>query len=368
MTKLISAVGVMQLYDRGRIQLDAPIGELLPFPVVNTTCAELPITPRQVLSHTTGLKQTQSTQINWEYVSARSTETLFKTNARPGMSYAYSNENGGLFGAMIEAASGQSVNSYMAEPVFGPLGVNAAYTMSLLPDRSDVSNQISKTGMNLMSPDRAAEADYEDTCDPAKHLSYTVGGLYISANGLDRIGQMLCNEGWLDGRRILDPATVRLMQQDQREPSGSTVYCESEYGLGIHRIKDRYGNTWYGHQGMKDGLSSDLFYLPEQGLVVTVIANGYLALKEGDLVSIAIRTMEHALDTDWDSRNEPAGYDYWGEDTTPTPAPTRTPAVPVYVWDSPKTPAPARATEQPEDDSAAEQDDDDMIEIVYVFR
>ena len=301
-TKMVTAVGLMRLYERGYFGLEDTLGDRLGFPVVNSRYVNDPITIRQVLSHTSGVIQTQQTQINWGYISRRNTESMFKPYARPGTKYTYSNINGGFFGALIEALSGQSLNTFMKQQVFGPLGVNAAYTPRLLPDTSDVSNQMSKTGTNILSPERAFELEYEDTCDPAKHLTYSVGGLYISARGLDRIGQMLCNEGWLDGVRVLSPYTVRLMQRDQRYEPDSSVTGETPYGLGMQRVKDRYGNIWYGHQGMKDGLTSDLFYLPEKGLVVTVIANGYMGLKTGQLVSLAILTMEKAADTDWDAR------------------------------------------------------------------
>ncbi len=299
-TKMVSAVGLMRLYDQGYFNLDAPLGEVLPFQVLNSAYPDSPPTVRQALSHTTGLLQTQTTQINWAYVSQRNTEKFFKPYTRPGTFYIYSNANGAFYGALIEALTGQSVNTYMAQNVFAPLSVNAAYTTSLLPDASDVSNRMSKTGGNLMSRSRAMEEEYEDTCNPARHLTPTVGNLHISANGLNRIGMMLCNEGYLDGVRILSPYTVRLMQADQRDFPDSSVSAESPYGLSMQRVTDCYGNVWYGHQGMKEGLSSDLFYLPEQGLVVTVIANGYTALKSGALVSIAIRTMERAVETDWD--------------------------------------------------------------------
>ena len=92
------------------------------------------------------------------------------------------------------------------------------------------------------------------------------------------------------------------MQEDQRLLPGSSVTCESRYGLGMQRVTDSHGNVWYGHQGMMDGLSSDLFYLPERGLCVTVIANGYTPLKLQDdvLVAIASLTMDRAVETDWD--------------------------------------------------------------------
>lgn len=344
-TKMISAVGLMRLYERGYFQLDDCLGDVLPFPVVNTAYPQDPITVRQALSHTTGLKQTQTTQINWAYVSTRNQQGLFKEHARPGDTYIYSNANGGLYGALMEALTGQSLNTYMAQNVFAPLGINAAYTTRLLPDKSDISHRMSKTGVNIMSPERSMEESYEDTCDPAKHLSYTVGGLRISANGLNRIGMMLCNEGYLDGVRILNPPTVRLMQADQRSFPGSSVTCESAYGLSLQRVTDRYGNTWYGHQGMKEGLSSDLFYLPEKGLVVTVIANGYAGLKAGKLVSIAINTMEKAAETDWDRAALP-------EPETPAP-PAASPIAPPGV----PTPVPSPEPEETE-----------LPEIFFIFK
>lgn len=302
-TKMVTAVGLMQLYERGYFGLDDPLGDLLPFPVINSNYADEPITVRQVLSHTSGVIQTQHTQINWDYQSRRNNQAYFQKYARPGTVYKYSNINGGFFGALIEALTGQSLNTYMRQHVFGPLGMNAAYTARLLPDTRDISSRMSRDGENIQSPSYALEQiRYEDTCDPANHLSYSVGGLYVSANGLNRLGAMLCDEGRLDGVRVLNPSTVRLMQEDQRLLPGSSVTCESRYGLGMQRVTDSHGNVWYGHQGMMDGLSSDLFYLPERGLCVTVIANGYTPLKLQDdvLVAIASLTMDRAVETDWD--------------------------------------------------------------------
>ena len=297
---MVTAVGLMQLYDRGYFSLDAPVSDYLPFQVVNTAFKDDPITVRQVLSHTTGLRQTQNSQINWDYVSKRNTESLFVRFARPGARYIYSNANGGLFGALIESLTGQSMNTYMSQNVFRPLGMNAAYAAGLLPDASDISSRLTKSGGSMLSPEYAVGMEYEDTCDPARHLEYSVGGLYTSANSLNRLGMMLCNEGYLDGVRILSPYTVRLMQADQRQEPGSSVTGDSRYGLGIQRYTDTYGNVWYGHQGITDGLSSDLFYLPEKGLVVTVIANGYTPQKFDTLAAIASLTMERAVETNWD--------------------------------------------------------------------
>jgi len=299
-TKLVSTVGLMQLYDQGYFRMDDSLSDLLPFPVINTEYPDEPITVRQLLSHTTGILATARPQSNWGYLSRHSSATMFRQHTPPGTRFIYSNANGGMVGGLIEALIGQSVNTYMRQNIFAPLGVNAAYTARLLPDRSDIANELKQDGSIARSVEGQLNQDYEDTCDPAAHLSYTVGGLHISANGLNRIGMMLCNEGFLDGKRILRPDTVYMMQQDPRSFPGSTVHTEGRYTVGMQRVEDGYGNIWYGHQGMFSGLTSDMFYQPEHGLVVTVIANGYQGLKDGVLVSLALRTMDKSIETDWD--------------------------------------------------------------------
>ena len=176
-TKMVTAVGLMQLYEQGYFRLDDPLGQRLPFDVVNSSYRDQPITIRQVLSHTSGAKQTIHTQINWGKLSQGNTGRYFKENARPGKKYVYSNINGGLFGALIEALSGESLNTYMSKNVFQPLDMNADYTARLLPDTSDISNQMSKKGGNMKSAEVALQDEYDDTCNPAAHLSYSVGGL-----------------------------------------------------------------------------------------------------------------------------------------------------------------------------------------------
>ena len=302
-TKLVTAVGLMTLYDAGAFALDQDICELLPFRVVNTAYPNDPLTPRQLMSHTTGLNATTHPQANWEYLSLKDSSPMFKRGVRPGARYLYSNANGGMFGALIEALSGQSVNAYMQERVFAPLDINAAYNAGLLPDQSAVAAVLSQGGTTIDSIEEqiASLAEYDDTCDPANHLTVTAGSLLISAEGMLKIGNLLLNGGELNGTRLLREDTVAIMEADQNAFSGSSVTGESPYGLSLQRVTDSHGNTWYGHQGMRNGLSSDLFYQPDLGLTVAVIANGYKPLKLGSLASIASIIMDRAAETEWES-------------------------------------------------------------------
>ena len=293
-TKLVSAVGLMQLIEEKGIDLDTPVKDIVGFPVVNPAFPKEDITVRQVMSHTSSFVQTQYYHPNWENLKVNN--KYFSTEVHPGTAYAYSNLNGGLFGAMIEALSGVSVNTYMQEHVFEPLGINAAYHCALLPDQSDVSPQLGKNGKIAKGLSVAMKeiSEYDNTCNPRENTNKTSGGLYISANGLIRIISMLQRGGELDGVRILQPETVQLMMADQHTIEGSSVKAESPYGLSMYRVEGMPGGTWYGHQGMMQGLTSNMYFQADTGLSVAVIANGYTAEQVDHIVSIARVMMEKA--------------------------------------------------------------------------
>lgn len=286
-TKMVSAVGLMRLMEEKQISLDTPVSEIVGFPVANPYFPDSPITVRQVMSHTTGLKQSQYYGMEWERLKAGT--PYFSRTAAPGTEYQYSNINGGLIGSMIEALSGQSVNSYMRENVFEPLGINAAYHPALLRDSSDLADLLTKQGTLRQRAERALETldGFDDTCNPRQHTGYTSGRLYISARGLYRLISMLQMGGELDGQRVLRRETVALMMRDQREIPGSSVTGESEYGLCLNRVEGFPGGTWYGHQGRLNGLTSNAYFQPDTGLTVAVIANGHQGLCRRNISIIA---------------------------------------------------------------------------------
>ena len=203
----------------------------------------------------------------------------------------------------MEAVSGLSVNSYMTQNLFAPLGIDAAYSANLLQDQSNISFRINADGTPMASDETLIRngKNYDDTCNPAAHQGTTIGSQVISAPDLARIGSMLCNRGDWQGETILRPETVALMEADQETIEGSSVLVYSPYGLCLERVKDSQGNTWYGHQGRAFGLTSNVFYQPEKELTVVVVGNGYRAQKKDTLVTLFVDVMEKALETDWDS-------------------------------------------------------------------
>lgn len=274
-TKLVTAIGVMQLVDQGLIDLDAPLSQATGVNILNPSYPDTPITLRQVMSHTSSIASTApyTRAVDWAQIPRGSEYFLAR---QPGTCYEYANLNGGLLGNLIERLTGQSLNSYMQQQVFVPLGINAAYAATLLPDASTLSATFRADGTQYISAASylADDAAYDDTCNPEKHYRASVGGLYISAEGLETLGIALAGGGEARGVQLLSAESARMMQLDQSLLPGSSVTGESPYGLCLYRLTLENGDQWYGHQGRWEGLVADIFFERETQTVLVLVANG----------------------------------------------------------------------------------------------
>ena len=287
-TKMITAIGVMQLVEQGRLSLDAPLLKSNGKPIRNPAWPKADITLRQAMSHTSSLLPTAN------YTGTPRWSAAYFSQDAPGSAYAYSNLNGGILGSLIEGVTGQSLNTFMRENVFTPLGVNAAYAAPLLSDTSSISYSFApddSVDTSAASYLRVGES-YDDTCKPESHFRSSVGNLFISLKGMEQLGALLANGGTLNGKRLLSPGSVHLMQLDQRLAGGS-VTGESPYGLNTYRYTLE-GVTWYGHQGWWNGRLTDLFYEPESRTAVVLVMNG-IPLSPGTVDRQVASPMEKTL-------------------------------------------------------------------------
>ena len=295
-TKMVTAVGVMQLVERGLVDLDGDLSDVLPFPVKNPAFPEVKVTLRQVMSHTSSLRgDVGNYRVDWENITLKA-DPVFRHDAAPGTRYEYANLNGALLGAVIEAVSGQSLNTYMKENVFDPLGITAAYHPSLLPEETDTVNLFSPRGFIYLRTEDVAGEKYSDVPDPAGNLGASVGGLYMSPASLSLLINCLLNGGAYPGGRLLNEGTVRMMEKDPSLFEHSSVTVSSPYGLGLERVDAAAGGTWWGHQGRLSGFTADAYYQRETGLAVAVVCNGYNYRMEGSLVLLALQWLNKAYE------------------------------------------------------------------------
>ncbi len=286
-TKWVTAIGLMTLYDAGKLDLDKDISDYLGFKVRNPAFPNVKITARMLLSHTSSLSPDASVyHPDWARISKKY-DPLFNEKVKPGTKYAYADYNGALFGCLIEAISRQGVQAYLNSKVFKPLGVTAAYSPKFLPSGTPTKDLLDKNGKVKISVATDRKRAYNTKADPKGNNGYTVGKLFISAEGLTKLAQMMYNGGSLNGKRILKKSTVTLMESDQKG------LASSPYGLSTVRLDQFPRGTWYGHQGRYSGLTSNIYYQRETGITMALIMNGYDWKLEDNIVVPAVTILNN---------------------------------------------------------------------------
>ncbi|MCL1854281.1 MAG: beta-lactamase family protein [Clostridia bacterium] len=280
-SKMVAGIGLLCLVEDGMAELDSDLSDLFGFPVRNPAYPDRPITLRQLMSHTAGLRDSGHYQMALDG-NARPLSSLFRGNAarftfldhfRSGANVQYSNFGGGVAGSLIEALSGQTVDQYLTRRVFLPLGITAGYQASLLPRDMKLANMYAMPSRRLMKePGR----DPAHIISPAPEYDYflTAGKLLISSPDLAKILIMLCDGGVYGNTRILKASTAWEMRRPQNF-IGSVV-CASNRGLFMNVIVDNQveGRVMYGHGGKAYGMLCAAYFDPADRTGVVMLTNG----------------------------------------------------------------------------------------------
>lgn len=147
LTKPLTVLAVMQLVDAGKLDLDAPVQQYLPWFRVADPAASSQITVRHLLYHTSGLSellgieyagvQDLSPDAAEKRVRALSTAQL----AHPiGTTYEYSNLNYQTLGLIIQQVSGQTYEEYVQDHIFKPLGMRQSFTSKTEAQQNGLAN------------------------------------------------------------------------------------------------------------------------------------------------------------------------------------------------------------------------------------
>jgi len=229
MTKAVTSVAALQLVERGKLALDAPLAELLPYlgeaqvldgfaadgtPMLRP--ARTKITLRHLLTHTAGFTNDIWNADAGRYMQQagvpRSSSGL-KIALRmplvtdPGTRWDYSIATDWV-GQAIEAASGLPIDVYFAEHLFGPLGMVDSGFMTTEEQRSR------QTLRHQRAADGTLTAIPLET-RPRPEFFAGGGGLHSTGPDYLTFVRMLLGGGTLDGAQVLRPETVALMGQNQ---------------------------------------------------------------------------------------------------------------------------------------------------------
>lgn len=223
MTKPVTAVGVMQLVESGMLDLDAPAGDLVPYlaevqvlegmgsdrsPALRPP--KRPVTLRHLLTHTAGFGYDFTDPTLARLVADTSDVPAPGSRASYEMPLMFDPGERWLYGTSIdwagqvlEAATGEPLDSYLHREIFDPLGmVDTGFRLS--PEgRARCASMYART------PDGLTPIPFELPEDP--EVAFAGGGLYSTVGDYLKFVRMLLGRGTTDGRNILKAETVGTM-------------------------------------------------------------------------------------------------------------------------------------------------------------
>ncbi len=268
MSKPLTSVAVMMLYEEGRFQLNDPVGKYLPEfakmqvgteekdaetgkMVLKTAPAKRPMTIRDLLRHTSGLTYGVfgDTLVDRQYRQARILSQIdlaefvkslasIPLQYEPGTRWHYS-VSVDVLGRLVEVISGKSFEEFLRERIFTPLEMRD--TGFIVPadkkDRLSRLYTINRQGQLVASTVCNSREDcYGKWPGAVPSFLQSVGmpsgggGMVSTAYDYLRFCQMMLNQGQLNGRRLLSRKTVQLMSSDHL---GSIPGMATGQGFGL---------------------------------------------------------------------------------------------------------------------------------------
>jgi D-alanyl-D-alanine carboxypeptidase len=261
-SKIVTAVLVLQLVERGQLQLDQAVGGLIAQQVgVTPSDARFnAVTVRQLLSHTSGLGTFESLMFGGSVTSCRAAarQALGVPLGRvPGTSYTYSNLGYCLLGQLVERVTGRSYESVARDQLLTPLGIGGM-RMAGTDDTRDAEV------FHWQRPNR----NYMDVLGPAGSWVATSGDVVTLVDSLDPAKP---------GHHPLAASTTDLMRR--RAPFASSP--GRWYGLGLIGFTD---GTW-GHTGTLESVRAMVLHRPD-GMTWSILVSGAAPGDSDDLRAI----------------------------------------------------------------------------------
>jgi dipeptidyl aminopeptidase/acylaminoacyl peptidase/CubicO group peptidase (beta-lactamase class C family) len=266
MSKVWTATLAMQLVDEGKLDLDAPVAEVLPELRLADGEVAKTVTMRHLLAHISGIDGDVFTDTGRgddcveKYVALLSEQ---KQNHPLGATWSYCNAGFVLAGRVIEKITGLTWDGALREKIYAPLGLTHTVT---LPEEA------------LLFRTAAGHVDVsaEPVLAPVWQLPRSLGpaGL-ISSTPADVLAfaRMHLTGGLAaDGTRVLSAASAAAMTEFQAEVPDKYILGDS-WGIGWIRF-GWDGQRLVGHDGNTIGQAAFLRVLPEAGLAVTLLTNG----------------------------------------------------------------------------------------------
>ncbi|GGO32214.1 hypothetical protein GCM10011576_62260 [Micromonospora parathelypteridis] len=267
--KVYTATLIMRLADEGKLDLNAPVVDVLPEFATPDPEATRTITIRQLLSHTGGV----TNDFNFDggrgddclarYVEAARRVAL---DCPPGTAISYGGLGYVVLGRVIERLTGLTWDQALKSLLFEPLGLERSMTLPEEALRFRVA--MSHLGESGTDPDPAP------FWDPMPRSIGPAGRVIVSAGDMARFAQMHLDGGLAaDGTRLLSAEAVAAMGHREVDVPDKWTVSADGWGLGW-TLYDWNGIAGYGHDGAAIGQYAYLRVVPQAGVALVLMTNG----------------------------------------------------------------------------------------------
>lgn len=300
-SKLVTAIAVMQLVEAGRLGLDDDVSQALGFELRHPAHPQVPLTVRRLMSHTSSLRDPDDLlpvapgQPLADVLAGPQAQAWWAREPERGPAagwFQYANTNQVVLGTVVERLTGRCFDEQVRASVLGPLGIAGGFlpVRDLAPGqeadlatlyRRDAEGRWLPQGPDRTGVRTAPMWPLEDYA-PGRNAALfgPQGSMRVSVPGLGRLMRALLAGGALDGVRILREETVRAMCERQwRFRAGSSPEeggiaagggngnthhgLFQEWGLGVQRFDGAPGGLGgVGHLGQAWGLLSGFILDP----------------------------------------------------------------------------------------------------------
>lgn len=288
LTKPFTAVAILQLVDRDKLDLDDEIEQYIS---VLTDVPGEPITIRDLLSHSSGMPRDfvasrdsleDGRELNLlEHIDGAADQRLID---RPR--YMYSNSGYFLLGEIIERVDGRAYSAYVRDEIFEPLGMT----------RSTFDSAVLNAGDDTMTGYYHTENGIES--GSVDSGGGPAGGLVSSVSELVPLLQCVLNGGSYDGSRLLSSKLVNEMCRLQSPPLPTAGGPKAGYGYGWE-LEEFLGETLISHRGGLGISGGYMGVLRKHGLGITMAYNAVghpaVAVGKGALATVCGEDRETAV-------------------------------------------------------------------------
>ena len=270
------AMGLMQLVEQGRVDLDAPVVHYLPDFSMNDERA-MDITVRQVLSHTSGIPASiardevrDDQMVNREVASLANVQLHFA----PGTGYEYANDGYSVALLILQTVSGMSYDEYIGTQIFEPLRMaRSTFDVSVANEWGLTTSYAKRSG----------------AISPGPMALYPAGGILTTAGDVGHYFVALLNDGSYEGTQVISPSSIAQMWTPE-PASGAEAYGFGwgEMNVAGIRLLSHAGDI--GAAGPFGSSGSQFLVFPERKIAIGVLAN-MSSLEKADIAEDTLAIM-----------------------------------------------------------------------------